>query len=91
MSKHPERRLRIHDLEPAEVIEVVCLCQRIVNLTAATLFRLHRIPSDTLIYDLQFLLKCGRCGRRDDFKIAVVDLTDRHKPGVAHPRKVIVP
>jgi hypothetical protein len=27
--------------------------------------RRYRLPSDTLVYDLQYRFKCGRCNSRD--------------------------
>lgn len=35
--------------------------------------RLHRVPTDTLIYDLQYRLRCRHCNRRDGFGIGILD------------------
>ena len=46
--------------------------------------RLHRVPSDTLIYDLQFRLRYKHCNARRGFKITIRDTrpsTDKHFVG----------
>jgi len=67
------RTLRLYDLAPREAVVVTCLCGRISEYRQGMLQRLHRIPSDTLLYDLQFRLRCSHCQRRDGFKIAIQD------------------
>jgi hypothetical protein len=37
--------------------------------------RTRRLPSDTLIYDLQFRLRCRYCNTRRGFKISIEDQT----------------
>ena len=49
------RTLRLFDLGPHEAILVRCECGRMSEYGPGLLQRLHRIPSDTLIYDLQSL------------------------------------
>jgi hypothetical protein len=39
--------------------------------------RRHRIPSDTLSYDLQFRLRCPHCNRTKGFQIVVLDEHER--------------
>jgi hypothetical protein len=53
--------------------------------------RRHRIPSDTLIFDLQFRLRCGQCNRQSGFRIAVADQRGRGDRAAARPERVIVP
>jgi hypothetical protein len=87
------RTLRLFDLTPHEVVEVVCTCcGRIVEYGHRFLARHHRIASDTLVYDLQFKLRCKHCNLTDGFEISVVDkrhLGDSSKKPM--PRIVIVP
>ena len=42
------------------------------------------MPSDTLIYDLQFRLRCRHCNRRDGFDIGILDT--RYQGNSAQPR-----
>ncbi|MBT3070602.1 hypothetical protein KKP04_06950 [Rhodomicrobium sp. Az07] len=70
------RLLRLFDLAPREVIEVQCPCGKIVHFPNGYLQRKRGLPSDTLIFDLQFKLRCRQCGGRDGFRIAIVDLSD---------------
>jgi hypothetical protein len=52
----------------------------------------HRLPSDTLIYDLQFRLKCRHCkGRRGNFEIAFEPIEPNvSNEGFADRRIVVV-
>ena len=68
------RLLRLLDLADYEMVVVSCPCGRIVEYRRGVLQRLHRFPSDTLVYDLQFRLRCRHCNRRSGFRIAVVDM-----------------
>jgi hypothetical protein len=86
------RTLRLFDLTPHEVVEVVCTCGRIVEYSHRLLARHHRIASDTLVYDLQYRLRCKHCNVTDGFKISIVDqrhLGDSSKKPM--PRVVVVP
>ena len=86
------RTLRLFDLAPHEVVEVVCTCGRIVEYSHRSLARHHRIASDTLVYDLQYRLRCKHCNVTDGFKISIVDqrhLGDSSKHPM--PRVVVVP
>jgi hypothetical protein len=67
------RMYRLMDLKPNEAVEVTCRCGRSVVYLPGTMQRWHRVPSDTLIFDLQFRLRCKHCNRRDGFRIAVLD------------------
>jgi hypothetical protein len=67
------RLLRIFDLRPDEAIVVRCKCGWITVYGDGVLQRTRRLPSDTLIYDLQFRLRCSYCNERRSFKISVQD------------------
>src|SRR3546814_11394554 len=59
-----DRFVRLLDLQPHEIIVVRCQCGRSAEYGYGLLQRLHRLPSDTLVYDLQFNLHCrqGKSG-----------------------------
>lgn len=64
-------------LRPNEGVEAVCgTCNRIVIFPAGLLQRRYRLPSDTLIIDLQYRLRCTHCNARQGFQIAVVDVSE---------------
>jgi hypothetical protein len=67
------RTLRLFDLQPHHSVTVRCQCGRVIEFLSGTLQRWYRLPSDTLVYDLQYRLRCRHCNRRDGFTIAVVD------------------
>lgn len=88
----PDRRdvrtLRLFDLAPFEAILVRCECGRMTEYAHGLLQRLHRLPSDTLIYDLQYRLRCQHCNRRDGFDIGILDTRhrgDSRRPPAARP------
>ena len=60
-------------------VAVRCLCQHgNVSYGPGALQKQRRLPSDTLIYDLQYRLRCRYCGRTSGFEISVTKLrTDR--------------
>src|ERR1051325_9672241 len=84
------RLLRLLDLADYEMVVVSCPCGRIVEYSRGVLQRLHRFPSDTLVYDLQFRLRCRHCNRRSGFRIAVVDDRGRGEKSVPRRERVIV-
>ena len=49
------------------------------------------LPSDTLIYDLQYRLRCRNCNGRSGFSIAVVDGRARGDRRVQLRERIIVP
>jgi hypothetical protein len=59
MRKSGDRWLRLGDLASHEVIVVRCPCERSVEYHAGFLQRRHRMPSDTLVFDLQFRKRAG--------------------------------
>ena len=52
-------------LEPFFIV-VQCPCGRSVEYH-------NRVPSDTLVFDLQFRLRCTHCNARVGFRIAIPD------------------
>ena len=65
--KKGDRWLRLGDLAAHEVIVVRCPCGRSVEYHKGFLQRRHRVPSDTLVFDLQFRLRCSHCNRPRGF------------------------
>jgi hypothetical protein len=85
------RALRLLDLSRYDTVVVQCECGRSVEYLPGVLQRVHRIPSTTLIWDLQYRLRCSHCGRRDGFGISLRDERDRGDNTKADRRCVIVP
>jgi len=85
------RMLRLMDLKPYEVIIVRCRCGCSVDYMPGVLQRLHRVPSDTLIFDLQFRLRCSSCRAFRDFEITVRDVRNIGDNAKPCPERVIVP
>jgi hypothetical protein len=56
-----------------------------------TLQRLHRIPSTTLVFDLQYRLRCRHCRRDRGFKISLRDERARGDLGKDSIERVVVP
>jgi hypothetical protein len=75
--KKGDRWLRLGDLAPHEVIVVKCLCGGSVEYHKGFLQRRHRVPSDFLVYDLQFPLRCTCCNCRRGFRITIFDTRTR--------------
>jgi hypothetical protein len=82
--------LRLIDLKPHEQIEVRCECGRIVHYPPGFLQRRARLSSLTLIYDLQYRLRCQSCNRRDGFAISIIDRRDINDPSRPRLERVIV-
>ena len=90
MPENDPRALRLYDLEPYEHIFVSCQCGQIVQYMPGVLQRRHRVPSDTLIYDLQFRFRCSRCRAFKDFEIKIVDVRNMGDNSKPCPERVIV-
>lgn len=82
--------LRLLDLRPYEIIVARCECGRIVEFRHGTFQRLRRVSSTTLVWDLQFRLRCKRCGRREGFTISIADERGRGDGTMAKTERVIV-
>jgi hypothetical protein len=67
------RWLRLGDLAPHEMLVVRCPCGRSVEYHKGFLQRRHRVPSDILVIDLQFRLRCTHCNARVGFRITIFD------------------
>jgi hypothetical protein len=61
---------------------VQCSCGRVGRFASGELQTQHKLPSDTLIYDLQYRLRCGfqQCRRRRGMRILLWD----GEPMMAH-------
>jgi hypothetical protein len=75
--KKGDRWLQLGDLASHEVIVVHCPCGRSVEYHKGFLQRRHRVPSDTLVFDLQFRLRCSHCNARAGFRITIFDTRTR--------------
>ena len=82
--KKGDRWVRLGDLAAHEVIVVRCPCGRNVEYHKGYLQRRHRVPSDFLVYDLQFRLRCLRCNARVGFRITIFD--ERTRGDSSKPR-----
>ena len=52
--------------------------------------RRYRMPSDTLVYDLQFRLRCQGCDRRGGFRISIFDGRSRGDNSKLRLERVVV-
>jgi hypothetical protein len=84
------RTLRLFDLASYETISVLCGCGRIVEYGADFFQRRYRLPSDTLVYDLRYRLRCQHCTRRQGFRISVIDTRSRGDLSKPRIERVIV-
>jgi len=69
------RKLRLYDVGPSDILTVQCSCGRLARFAAGELQRRHRVPSDTLLHDLQYRLRCGfeQCRRTRGIRIVLWD------------------
>jgi hypothetical protein len=68
------RLTRLLDLGKNDTISVWCPgCGVTTEYGYGGLQRHHRIPSTTLVFDLQFWLRCRQCNCRDGFRITIWD------------------
>ena len=67
-----DRWLRLGDLAAHEVIVVRCPCGRSVEYHKGFLQRRYRVPSDTLVFDLQFRLRCKGCNGWRGFRVTIL-------------------
>ena len=88
--KTGDRWLRLGDLATHEVIVVRCERGRSVEYPPGFLQRRHRMPSNTLVFDLQFRLRCKGCNRRAGFRITIFDTRTRGDNGKPRLERVVV-
>jgi len=88
--KKGDRWLRLGDLAAHEIIAVRCPCGRGVEFPPGFLQRRHRMPSDTLVFDLQFRLRCSHCNRRSGFRITIFDNRTRGDNSKPRLERVVV-
>ena len=67
------RKLRLYEIGSADVLTVQCSCGHFSRFASGELQRRHKLPSDMLIYDLQFRLRCQMCRRKKGFRILLWD------------------
>ena len=84
------KTIRLFDLEPYESVEAWCPCGTMVEFPPGFLQRRHKIPSDTLVYDLQWRVKCEFCKRPDGYTIVIVDKRNLTDSAKVMPRTVVV-
>jgi hypothetical protein len=89
MSGIPDRELRLIDMAPHDTIVMRCQCGRVVEYLYGYLQRHYRVPSSTLIFDMQFRFRCRQCNGRRRFQISLVDERQRGMPGAGE--RIIVP
>jgi hypothetical protein len=89
--RHDARTLRLFDLEPYECIVVRCEYGRSTDYRKGFLQRHQRVPSDTLVYDLQFRLRCTQCNRTKGFGISIRDGQNRGTASERSEEWIIVP
>ena len=65
-----------------------CPCGRNVEYRLGQ--RQHRVPSDTLVFDLQFRLRCSHCNRRAGFRITIFDNRTRGDSSKSRLERVVV-
>ena len=66
--------MRLWDLGANQAVFIRCRCGRIAQYGPGVLQRLYRVPSDTLVSDLRFRLRCRNCNGRDSFEVTVEEL-----------------
>ncbi len=85
------RRTRLYDLADHERIHVQCQCGFIAEFHPTLFPKRYRTPSDTLVYDLQFKLKCSHCGRKAGFEIAIMSRRMVGSSSNQAPYRTVVP
>jgi hypothetical protein len=82
--------LWLGDLAAHEVIVVRCPCERSVEFPPGLLQRRYHLASDTLVFDLQFRLRCEGCNRRGGFRITIFDNRTRGNNSKPRLKRVVV-
>ena len=82
--------MRLGDLAAHEVIVVHCACERSVEFPPGFLQRRYRLASNTLVFDLQFRLRCQGCNRRSGLRITIFDNRTRGDNSKPRLERVVV-
>src|SRR5271163_2094551 len=85
------RRTRLYDLAEDERVHVRCVCGASVIYHPGAFPKKYRTPSDTLLYDLQFRLRCGHCNRNHSFEISIATTRMIGSSSNPQPDKIVVP
>ena len=86
------RKLRLYEIGSADVLTVQCSCGHFSRFASAELQRRHKLPSDILIYDLQFRLRCQMCRRKKGMRIllwAGEPMPSKSPHDVGHHRVIV--
>ena len=67
-----------------------CPCGRSVEYPRGFLQRRYRLASATLVFDLQFRLRCSHCNRRSGFRISIFDNRTRGDNSKPRLERVVV-
>src|SRR5512135_2910349 len=81
------RTLRLYDIEPQDVLTAQCPCGHIGRFAEGDLQRRFHVPSDTLIADLQYRMRCRQCRRSKGLRIVLwkgEPMMSRSKHDIGH-------
>jgi hypothetical protein len=67
------RSFKLYDMGPRDVLTVQCACGHVSRWAAGELQKKRRVPSSTLIFDLQYRLRCAHCRRLGQVRIFLWD------------------
>jgi hypothetical protein len=73
--------MKLADIKRGETLIVRCDCGHCSEFPYGHLQRHHKLPSSTLIFDLQFRLRCQKCKSTGPFRISLLDERFRGDPG----------
>ncbi len=85
------RFTRLFHLADHERVVVRCPCGANIEFHPGAFPKRYRTPSDTLIYDLQFRLRCQHCKRRRGFEIAIGSIRRMGTSSAPIPARIVVP
>jgi hypothetical protein len=66
------RAQRLWDVRETQRIKVTCQCGQTAHFLPGFLQRRYRLPSDLLVHDLKFRLRCSKCRSKDRFTVIVI-------------------
>jgi hypothetical protein len=85
------RRTRLFDLADDERVHVRCQCGMSVEFHPGVFPKRYHTPSDTLIYDLRYRLKCSHCARKTGHEISIMARRFVGNSSALPPLRVVVP